>query len=307
MTKYTREWLEQLDAWGEKLDFFFFWGHTPRKNEVIGPFCFSQWFPASFRVDNIIYQTAEHWMMAEKARLFNDPETEKKIIESKNPGQAKEYGREIKNFVEPLWNEKRFDIVVKGNYFKFLQNEDLKKYLLSTKDKVLVEASPVDTIWGIGLTKDSKEAHYPAEWRGLNLLGFALMEVRDRINILEESCQFNPEKNTVVLYRPVGEKELELIKGSDWKTFPPRLPEQPIFYPVLNEEYAVEISKQWNVPGKGTGYVMRFELDKTYFQKFEIHNVGSFIHNEIWVPADQLEEFNRNIKGRIEVIKEFKK
>ncbi|MBN2610031.1 MAG: NADAR family protein [Bacteroidales bacterium] len=307
MSKYTREWLAKLAAWGDEPDFLFFWGHTPKKNEYVGSFCFSQWFPAPFRVDKIIYQTAEHWMMAEKARLFNDPETEKKIVESKNPGQAKEYGREIKNFDEPLWNEKRFEIVVKGNYFKFLQNEDLKNYLLSTKDKVLVEASPVDTIWGIGLTKDSKEAQVPAEWRGLNLLGFALMEVRDRINILEESCQFNPEKNTVVLYRPVGEKELELIKRSDWKTFPPRLPEQPIFYPVLNEEYAVEISKQWNVPDKGTGYVIRFELDKTYFQKFEIHNVGSFIHNEIWVPADQLEEFSRNINGRIEVIKEFKK
>ena len=109
------------------------------------------------------------------------------------------------------------------------------------------------------------------------------------------------------LYRPVGPKELELIKESNWKKFPPRLPEQPIFYPVMNEEYACQISKDWNVPAYGVGYVTRFAVKKDYISKFEVHNVGGFIHNELWIPAEELDEFNDNIVGNIVITKRFRK
>src|ERR1700744_1652792 len=110
---------------------------------------------------------------------------------------------------------------------------------------------------------------------------------------------------TVILYRPVGPKELELIEQSGWKRFPPRLPEQPIFYPVMNEEYAVQIARDWNVPASGSGFVTKFAVSKSYLDKFEVQNVGGLIHNELWVPAEELEEFNSNIIGLIEVSQSF--
>ncbi len=111
--------------------------------------------------------------------------------------------------------------------------------------------------------------------------------------------------DTVILYRPVGLGELELIKESGWTKFPPRLPAQPIFYPVMNEEYAIQISEQWNVPAYGAGFVTKFHLNKEYASKFDVQNVGGEIHNELWVPSEELEEFNNNIVGLIEVTKEF--
>ena len=113
--------------------------------------------------------------------------------------------------------------------------------------------------------------------------------------------------DTVILYRPVGPEELELIKGSGWKKFPPRLPEQPIFYPVMNEQYAIQINEQWNVPAYGAGFVTKFHIKKEYLEKFKIQNVGGDIHNELWIPAEELETFNNNIVGLIEVTKEFYK
>jgi hypothetical protein len=110
----------------------------------------------------------------------------------------------------------------------------------------------------------------------------------------------------IVLYRPVGPLELDLIKASGWKKFPPRLSEQPIFYPVLNEEYAIQIARDWNVPASGSGFVTRFSVLKKFVEKFDVQNVGGQIHNELWVPAEQLEEFNENIIGDIEVTKEFR-
>ena len=113
-------------------------------------------------------------------------------------------------------------------------------------------------------------------------------------------------ENAIILFRPVNDKELELIKASEYTCFPPRLPEQPIFYPVLNEEYAIQISRDWNVPAYGVGYVVRFKIDAEYFSKFKVENVGGPIHNEIWVPAEELEEFNNHLIGKIEVIREFR-
>ncbi|MEP6949645.1 MAG: ADP-ribosylation/crystallin J1 [Ginsengibacter sp.] len=109
-----------------------------------------------------------------------------------------------------------------------------------------------------------------------------------------------------ILYRPVGPEELLLIEHSGWTKFPPRLPGQPIFYPVINEEYAIQIARDWNVPASGSGFVTRFAISKKYVSKFEIQNVGGEIHNELWIPAQDPEESNSNIAGKIEVTREFK-
>lgn len=110
---------------------------------------------------------------------------------------------------------------------------------------------------------------------------------------------------TTTLYRPVGPKELALIEQSGWKEFPPRLPGQPIFYPVTNEEYAVQIARDWNVKESGSGYVTRFEVETAYLSRFPKQIVGSRIHEELWVPAEELHEFNSHIHGKIEVIRSF--
>jgi ribA/ribD-fused uncharacterized protein len=124
-------------------------------------------------------------MMAQKAKLFNDQQIFDMIIKKESPKDVKELGRQIKNFDAALWDKNKYQIVVQGNCLKFSQNESLKQFLIQTKDKVLVEASPVDIIWGIGLTEDSPNAKNPIEWRGENLLGFVLMEVRNKIITLK--------------------------------------------------------------------------------------------------------------------------
>jgi hypothetical protein len=116
-----------------------------------------------------------------------------------------------------------------------------------------------------------------------------------------------PTSETTFLFRPVNQAELDLIEQSGWTSFPPRLPQQPIFYPVTNEEYAIQISNEWNVPAYGIGYVTKFAVKTDYLTKFKVENVGGHIHNELWVPAEELEEFNSNIVGQIEVTKEFRK
>ena len=108
-----------------------------------------------------------------------------------------------------------------------------------------------------------------------------------------------------VLYRPVGPKELALIAASDWKAFPPRLPEQPIFYPVLNEAYATQIARDWNTEASGAGYVTRFRVQTDFLAKYPVRIVGNSTHQELWIPAADLPEMNRNIVGNIEVIAEF--
>jgi hypothetical protein len=110
---------------------------------------------------------------------------------------------------------------------------------------------------------------------------------------------------TTILFRPVGIKELTLIEQSGWKKFPPRLPDQPIFYPVMNEEYAIQIARDWNVKAFGSGFVAKFNVKTGYLKKFKVENVGGPIHNELWVPAEELGEFNDNIVGEIEVIQSF--
>lgn len=112
-------------------------------------------------------------------------------------------------------------------------------------------------------------------------------------------------KKTRTLFRPVGPNELALIKKSGWTAFPPRLPEQPIFYPVMNEEYAAQIAQRWNVRSSGSGFVTQFEVDLSYINQYDIENVGAAIHNELWIPAEELHTFNQHIVGKIDVIQSF--
>jgi hypothetical protein len=111
---------------------------------------------------------------------------------------------------------------------------------------------------------------------------------------------------TITLYRPIGERELALIAESDYREFPPRLPEQPIFYPVLNEAYATQIARDWNTRDGGIGYVLKFEVDAKYLNQFPVQIAGSREHQEYWIPAEDLSEFNRHIAGVIEVIAEYR-
>ena len=127
------------------------------------------------------FMTAEHYMMYEKARLFEDGEAAGRILLASSPGEAKAIGREVESFCEETWVNRRFDIVVEANTHKFTSHGDLREFLIGTGERVLVEASPVDRIWGIGLAEDDDAAENPRRWRGTNLLGFALMEVRKRL------------------------------------------------------------------------------------------------------------------------------
>lgn len=110
----------------------------------------------------------------------------------------------------------------------------------------------------------------------------------------------------MILYRPVNQAELDLIIQSDWKKFPPRLVGQPIFYPVLNEEYAEQITREWNVPSFGVGHVLKFEVADAFIKKYEAQKVGLNHHLELWIPAEELEVMNENIVGKIELINTFR-
>jgi len=182
--KYTNEKIIERIESGENLKYLLFWGH--QKSGQITKSCFSQWYESEFEVNGIKYLTAEHYMMAEKALLFGDKKNHQKIIESEKAGEVKEFGRKVQNFNQRVWEENRFEIVVRGNFHKFSQNEELSEFIKNTKDQILVEASPVDKIWGIGLAQNDENAEIPYFWNGLNLLGYALMEARDILNKIEK-------------------------------------------------------------------------------------------------------------------------
>ncbi|MFV3412101.1 NADAR family protein [Pseudomonas nitroreducens] len=166
---------------GEAFKYVYFWGHRPKHAVEVDKSCFSQWFEADFEIDGVTYRSAEHCMMAAKARLFDDEAALARILAARTPAEAKSIGREIHDFDEAAWNAERLGIVIRANHAKFGQNVDLREFLLGTGERVLVEASPVDAIWGIGLAADHPDAGNPARWRGLNLLGFALMSARDAL------------------------------------------------------------------------------------------------------------------------------
>lgn len=170
-----------LDHTGDRLKYLYFWGHRPQRDGSVGAGCLSQWWPAPFTVDGVTYATAEHWMMAGKARLFGDAEAERRAVAAGHPKTAKTVGRSVRGFDQAVWEAERFALVTEGSVHKFRHRPDLRAFLLGTGHRVLVEASPTDRVWGIGLAADDDRAADPAAWRGLNLLGFALMEARARL------------------------------------------------------------------------------------------------------------------------------
>ena len=177
--KYDREQLVQAADRGEPIDFLFFWGHQPGPGGKVGAGCLSQWWEAPFVVDGQSYRSAEYFMMAEKARLFGDLETRAEILAAPDSRAAKALGRKVSGFADALWTAHRYSIVLAGSVAKFSQHAELRAFLRETGDKVLVEASPTDRVWGIGLAQDDPRARDPHKWQGLNLLGFALMEARE--------------------------------------------------------------------------------------------------------------------------------
>ncbi|NHI06851.1 hypothetical protein STPH2_2214 [Streptomyces sp. KO7888] len=166
---------------GERIKYLCFWGHRPLPDGRLGPSCLSQWWPSPFTVAGVEYTTAEHWMMAGKARLFGDADAERRVLAAAHPAGAKKAGRLVRGFDEAVWERERFRIVVEGSVHKFASDPALRAFLLHTGDRVLVEASPVDRVWGIGLAADDAAATDPERWRGPNLLGFALMAARERL------------------------------------------------------------------------------------------------------------------------------
>lgn len=167
-----------------KDDFLFFWGHTGTEKA-----CLSQWYPSPFVIGGVCYNCAEQYMMAEKARTFGDEKALEEIMASYNPMDMKKLGRRVRNFNSYVWDVNCLDVVKRANLARFFQNPKLKEFLLSTGNKIIVEASPNDTIWGIGLSADAMDAIIPSRWPGENRLGFTLMEVRDMLRGKEEDEQ----------------------------------------------------------------------------------------------------------------------
>lgn len=152
-------------------EYCFFWKNT----------CLGQWHPSIFVIDGITYKTAEQYMMAEKARLFNDKESEDLILSNDSPRECQKLGRLVKNFNLPVWNENARDIVYCGNEAKFTQNPEFLKTLMSFDDRKFVEASPYDDIWGIKIGEKDDRCLDPKLWEGTNWLGQVLTKLRDNL------------------------------------------------------------------------------------------------------------------------------
>ena len=177
--RYGLKWLKKRYNAGKSDKFLLFWGH--QKSASISASCLSQWYTSSFWQDETRYLCAEQYMMAKKAECFGDKEALEQILSAKDPAQMKALGRQVRGFDAKVWDEIKFGVVLNASYLKFSQNAPLRDFLLQTVSKVLVEASPVDKIWGIGLAASDENAQNPMKWRGQNLLGFALMRARDEI------------------------------------------------------------------------------------------------------------------------------
>ncbi|MFR7476962.1 NADAR family protein [Frisingicoccus sp.] len=201
----SRAWnMRYLLELGEnRPELLLFYGH--RVTKAVTETCLSQWYPCQFEVDGVTYTSAEQYMMAEKAKLFGDEEIRSEILCTSDPRKCKALGRKVRNFDKAVWNKEKEHIVRKGNTKKFLQNSALRSFLLSTGDKVLVEASPTDRVWGIGLGKNNSDALDPQKWRGQNLLGFALMNVRDFLAFMDSFGEFDEE--TEEYPEPAGQEK----------------------------------------------------------------------------------------------------
>ena len=182
---------------GETVEYLHFWSHRRAPSGAVTKNCMSQWYEAEFAHNGSRYLTAEHFMMARKAELFGDLATRDQILLAQDPGKAKALGRGVKNFDDTIWLQHRWDIVVEANLLKFGQRSELGHFLICTGQRVLVEASPLDAIWGIGLSADVPEASNPEQWQGLNLLGFALMEVRDQLRAAQVAVSSRGESSAV--------------------------------------------------------------------------------------------------------------
>lgn len=178
---WTIEKIQQMYKEQGEIKYLFFWGHQKAKHGGPTKSCLSQWWHCRFSDKEYDYMSAEQYMMSEKAELFGDSATRKKILASNDPKEIKKLGRQVKNFEQTVWDKQKYGIVVQGNYLKFTQDNELRHYLLATGNEVIVEASPVDTVWGVGLSEDDLAIENPLLWQGENLLGFALMDVRERI------------------------------------------------------------------------------------------------------------------------------
>jgi ribA/ribD-fused uncharacterized protein len=172
------ESLQKAVRSGQPFSYRLFYGHTGRTDGKLSDAVFSQFWPCSFTLGGVRYVWAEQWMMASKARLFGDTEALEHILQAQAPLVCKHIGRQVRGFDETRWREHRFELVTAGNVAKFGQNAALSAYLLDTGDEILVEASPMDGIWGIRLGRGHKDAQDPLRWRGQNLLGFALIRAR---------------------------------------------------------------------------------------------------------------------------------
>lgn len=174
----TKSELVAKIAAGSQFDFTFFWGHQKSKDGSVTKACCSQWWHSPFSVNGVSFPTAEHYMMYRKAMLFCDKLCAEQILKAPSPKEAKMLGRRVNGFSEGIWLKHRDEITFTGNQLKFSQNQAIRAFLESTRNSILVEASPVDLTWGIGLAEDSPVARIPAQWPGLNLLGFTLTRVR---------------------------------------------------------------------------------------------------------------------------------
>ena len=184
--KYNIDIIKEIINRNPETPIIYFWGHTTNEKEITAV-CLSQWYDCYFEVDGQSYHTTEQFMMASKARLFGDDEVFNEIMMAHHPHDYRKLGRKVSGFDPELWDAKKRDIVVEGNKAKFSQNPDLLEFLLSTGDAILVEASPYDKIWGIGLDQDTAMKVPVNQWQGENLLGCALMEVRDWLRSTDDT------------------------------------------------------------------------------------------------------------------------
>lgn len=179
--QYSVQSIRQNYLSGKKSRFVFFWKPDISTDGSLTESCLGQWWKSDFELDGQKYICMEQFMMSSKAKLFGDEEINKEILRTSNPKTIKSLGRAVRNFDNDIWDRQKFTIVYYGNLLKFSQNKELKEYLLSTKNKILVEASPMDAIWGIKMSAENIDSNNPVKWRGQNLLGCALMQVRDEL------------------------------------------------------------------------------------------------------------------------------
>lgn len=181
--KYSLEQVRKEQHTEKMPQYCMFW---KAQRDSIGKGCFSQWQMTPFFSVIHHFNCMEQYMMYQKAKLFGDAEIMQQILSCNDPRKIKALGQKVKNFDEAVWSKVKYSIVLNGNYKKFSQNQALKNFLLQTGDQILVEASPYDAVWGIKMDESDQNAQDPLKWRGQNLLGFALMEVRD---VLRKVCK----------------------------------------------------------------------------------------------------------------------